>query len=92
VLCKPFLQLLIVVADADLLLPLHHLLNLLLLPFKFDALQLSEDLFFLVSEEKELEAVPLRGGLSVGDPRGALLAFPTLERGVAMLSGGLVLD
>ena len=89
---KPLLQLLVVVADADLLLPLHHLLHLLLLPFKFDALQLSEDLFFLVSEEKELEAVPLRGGLPVDPPRGPLMAVPALERGVGMLSGGLILD
>ena len=92
VLGKPLLQLLVVVADADLLLPLHQPLHLLLLPIKFDALQLSEDLLFLVSEEKELEAVSLRGGLPVGDPRRPLLAFPTLQGRVGMLSGGLVLD
>jgi hypothetical protein len=92
VLGKSLLQLLVVVADSDLLLPFHHLLHLLLLPFKFDALQLSEDLLFLVSEEKELETVSLRGGLPVGDPRRPLMAVPALQGRVGMLSGGLILD
>jgi hypothetical protein len=51
VLGKPLLQLLVVVADSYLLLAFHHLLNFLLLPFKFDTLQLSEDFFFFVTEK-----------------------------------------
>jgi hypothetical protein len=51
VLGKSLLQLLVVVADSDLLLAFHHPLNFLLLPFKFDAFQLSEDLLFFVTEK-----------------------------------------
>lgn len=89
---KPLLQLLVVVAVSDLLLPNHHLLNFLLLPFKFNTLKLSDYFFFFVSEKQELETIPLGGGLAVADSRRALLAFPALKGGKGMLSCGFILN